>query len=123
VETSGLERALTAWRTLMGLLAQSRRALRRELMPFGVRPAQAWLIRLLGEAGDQGLKLNELSERMHVTSANVTRLMDHVEHDGYVQRQPDPEDRRVVRAVLTPKGRELLENGALHVVPYAGGAG
>lgn len=109
METSGSERALMVWRSLMRLFAQSRRALRRELRPFGVRPGQAWLIRLVGEAGDEGLKLNELSERMHVTSANVTRLMDHVEHDGYVQRRPDPEDRRVIRAVLTPKGRELLE--------------
>ncbi len=109
MEASGSDYALAAWRSLMRLLGRSRMALGRKLRPFGIRPGQAWLIRLVGEAGDEGLKLNELSKRMQVTSANITGLMDRVEHDGYVQRRPDPKDRRVVRAVLTPKGRELLE--------------
>ena len=29
--------------------------------------------------------------------------------DGYVQRLPDPDDRRIVRVALTDKGRQLYD--------------
>jgi len=54
-----------------------------------------------------GLTLGDISKRLLVTGGNITGVMDRLEKGGYVYRERDKEDRRVVRAKLTPKGMEL----------------
>ena len=49
----------------------------------------------------------ELAERLLVTKANVVGLIDRVSAAGWVERRPDPEDRRVNRLYLTSAGRKL----------------
>ena len=55
------------------------------------------------------LPLGEMAEDLAMTPRNVTGLVDHLERDGLVERVPDTEDRRSVRARLTPAGRERIE--------------
>lgn len=62
------------------------------------------------QAGGRGLALSELGERMLVTRANITGLIDRMERDGLVIREADPKDRRVYRARLTAKASNLLDN-------------
>jgi DNA-binding MarR family transcriptional regulator len=57
---------------------------------------------------DDGQTLAALSRRMLVTAGNLTGLVDRAERDGVVQRKSDPNDRRLSRVHLTPKGRELI---------------
>jgi DNA-binding MarR family transcriptional regulator len=64
------------------------------------------LFRLL-RCGD--LPLGELADDLAMTPRNVTGLVDHLERDGLVERVPDTEDRRSVRARLTAAGRERIE--------------
>lgn len=52
-----------------------------------------------------GLTMSALSKRMMVTGGNVTGITDQVEREGYVAREVDPDDRRVVRVRLTDAGR------------------
>jgi len=40
----------------------------------------------------------------------VTYVMDRLEKQGLVERRRSDQDRRVITAVLTPQGRELVEN-------------
>jgi DNA-binding MarR family transcriptional regulator len=56
------------------------------------------------------LPLGELAGDLVMTPRNVTGLVDHLERDGLVERVPDAEDRRSVRARLTPQGREIIES-------------
>jgi len=56
----------------------------------------------LGRA--KGLTLGEISERLMVTGGNITGVMDRLEKSGFVYRDRDNEDRRIIRAKLTPKG-------------------
>ncbi|MEC4814917.1 MAG: MarR family transcriptional regulator [Scytonema sp. PMC 1069.18] len=56
----------------------------------------------------KGLTPSECAERSGVTRATITGLVDGLEKDGLVQREPDPTDRRMLRLQLTPKGRNLL---------------
>ena len=56
----------------------------------------------LGRA--EGLTLGEIGERLMVTGGNITGVMDRLEKSGYVYRDRDKDDRRVIRAMLTPKG-------------------
>lgn len=51
----------------------------------------------------------ELADLSHVTRATMTGLVDTLERDGLVTREPDPTDRRMMSVALTEKGRTLLE--------------
>ena len=58
----------------------------------------------------KGIPLSELAERLLVTGGNITGIIDRLERDGYVFRERDKTDRRVVRALLTEKGFELYKS-------------
>jgi DNA-binding MarR family transcriptional regulator len=73
----------------------------------GLSEGRVQLLMRLKHGGD--CPLGELAEQLHVTARNVTGLMDHLERDGLVERVPDPNDRRSVRAHLTGQGEELIE--------------
>jgi DNA-binding MarR family transcriptional regulator len=51
----------------------------------------------------------ELAGMAHVTRATMTGLIDTLERDHLVKREPDPDDRRMMSVTLTAKGRTLLE--------------
>ncbi len=57
---------------------------------------------------DEGITQQELAERLLVTKGNVVGLIDRVSTAGWVERRPDPEDRRANRLYLTDAGRKLL---------------
>ncbi len=50
----------------------------------------------------------ELAEAAGVTRATMTGLIDTLERDGYVKREPDPVDRRQMSVLLTPRGEKFL---------------
>ena len=50
----------------------------------------------------------ELAEAAGVTRATMTGLIDTLERDGLVKREPDPDDRRMMSVLLTPKGEKFL---------------
>lgn len=52
-----------------------------------------------------GLRMNALSRYLMVTGGNVTGLTDQLADEGYVERVPDPDDRRSMIVRLTPAGR------------------
>lgn len=56
-----------------------------------------------------GIKVSELSSRMHVTSPSITQLVTSMEEQGLVTRTMDREDRRSVKVTLTPKGIEITD--------------
>jgi DNA-binding MarR family transcriptional regulator len=58
------------------------------------------------------LSLSECAMKMTCVRSNMTQLMDRLEADGLVRRVEDPEDRRAVRAVATPLGKERYAAGA-----------
>jgi DNA-binding MarR family transcriptional regulator len=49
-----------------------------------------------------------LAEMAGVARATMTGLIDTLERDGLVKREPDPVDRRMMFVHLTPAGQELL---------------
>jgi DNA-binding MarR family transcriptional regulator len=62
----------------------------------------------LYRAGD--CPLGDLATELETTPRNITGLVDHLERDGLVERIPDPQDRRSLRARLTPAGRQRIES-------------
>src|SRR5256886_11675075 len=62
----------------------------------------------LSAAPNHRLPLSELADHLDVSPRNVTGLIDHLEHDGLVQRIDDPDDRRLTYAQLTPTGGKRI---------------
>ncbi|HEY2157885.1 MAG TPA: MarR family transcriptional regulator [Isosphaeraceae bacterium] len=81
------------------------RRLSEGLAPHGITLAQYDVLMTLCH-GD-GIAQQELAGRLLVTKANVVGLIDRVAAAGWVERRPDPEDRRVNRLFLTDAGRKL----------------
>lgn len=69
------------------------------------------LIRLARSPGEQ-LRMTELAKDMTISTSGLTRLIDRVEAAGHVRREPCPNDRRGLLAVLTPEGRKLAAKAA-----------
>ncbi len=57
------------------------------------------------ERAPDGLAMGELSQALLVSNGNVTQLVQKLAAEGLVEVAPDPVDRRVSRARLTPEGR------------------
>ncbi len=84
------------------------------LAPYDLSLAKFNLLAiLLKYAPEHRLPMSEIGERMSVTCANITKLVDALEREGLVRRTNLPGDRRVVLAELTPKGTALME----HLMP------
>ena len=65
----------------------------------------------LAEAGEP-LTLSDLAARLSCVRSNITQLVDRLEADGLVRRVADPDDRRSIRAELTPLGAERQLSGS-----------
>lgn len=80
------------------------------LRPFGLTDAQYNVLSLLDSQAPNGwLTQMQLGEMLLVSRANITGLIDRLEGAGFVERQADPEDRRVCRITLTPAGRKITD--------------
>ena len=55
-----------------------------------------------------GQMLSDLAAEMHVTPPTITGLTDRLVKRDLLERKPDPNDRRVIRASLTPAGVRAL---------------
>jgi DNA-binding MarR family transcriptional regulator len=64
----------------------------------------------LARTDERGFTFIELSRLLLVTSGNLTGIVDRLERDKLVRREPAPDDRRVIRVKLTPKGRTLTDD-------------
>ncbi len=54
----------------------------------------------------------QLADTSLVTTGGITLRVDRLEKAGLVQRERDPDDRRVVYTRLTPAGRQAVEEAA-----------
>lgn len=52
----------------------------------------------------------ELADQSSCSRATMTGLVDSLEKDGFVQRTPDEDDRRVIRLAITPKGEDFMNS-------------
>ncbi|PDW04132.1 MarR family winged helix-turn-helix transcriptional regulator [Candidatus Viridilinea mediisalina] len=63
---------------------------------------------ILNYATTEGVPLSEISTRMLCDNSNLTGIVDRMISKGYVERRPDPQDRRVSLICLTSAGAEKL---------------
>jgi DNA-binding MarR family transcriptional regulator len=55
----------------------------------------------------EGTQVSELARRAQITKQSMADLVAHLERHGYVERVPDPGDRRAKLVRATARGREV----------------
>ncbi len=75
------------------------------LESLGLYRGQPPVLRALWE--QEGLTHGELAERLRITPATITKMLQRMEKTGFVQRRADPADQRVSRVYLTEAGRAV----------------
>lgn len=100
---------------LLGETARAWRfALDRRLAPLGMSRSQ-WLVLFHAGRNQQPLTQKELAQRAGVESPTLVGLLDRMEREGWIERRPDPTDRRCKTVCLTPKAhrvRDQIESAA-----------
>jgi len=79
---------------------------RNEICCHGVSVSQCYALEALYRNG--GLTMGQLSDYLYLDVSTVTRVIDQLKGLGYVERVPDTDDRRVVRAEITRGGRAIV---------------
>jgi DNA-binding MarR family transcriptional regulator len=71
----------------------------------GIRPAQSVALVPLATGG---LHASDLADRLGVSRQAVAQAVSALERNGYVTREPNPDDARAQIIELTPRGRQAL---------------
>jgi MarR family 2-MHQ and catechol resistance regulon transcriptional repressor len=72
----------------------------------GITPTQFGVLETLHHLGP--LCQGEISAKLLRSGGNITLVIDNLEKLGYVRRERDPEDRRLVRVSLTKEGEAFI---------------
>ena len=101
--------ALATWRAFLTAHARVTRRISADLARAGL-PELGWydLLWALYRSPGRHLRVNELAREVVLSPTAMSRFVDRVEAAGYVRREPDPDDRRALRIVITDEGVALL---------------
>jgi MarR family transcriptional regulator, transcriptional regulator for hemolysin len=83
-----------------------RRFNQRALLFLGLTRAQCKVLGYL--ARNEGVNQAGLADLLEIKPMTLVRQIDRMEEDGWIERRPDPADRRAHRLFLTEKARPLL---------------
>src|SRR5687768_12802194 len=76
-----------------------------------VRPSHGCVF---GNMRPHGVRLTDIAERARITKQSVGEIVTNLEELGYVERVPDPEDKRAKLVRLTKHGQEV-QDAALRI--------
>jgi DNA-binding MarR family transcriptional regulator len=79
------------------------------LHPFELTPASGLVLSMLADS-DTPLAPNVIADQLIISRATVTGLIDSLERREYVQRTPNPADRRSILVAITESGRETAKS-------------
>src|SRR5690606_26440298 len=75
--------------------------------PLGLTFARYEVLMLLAFSRTGALPITKVGERLLVHPTGITKLVDKLEAEQLVRREPNPDDRRGVLVRVTPAGRRL----------------
>ena len=84
----------------------ARRFNQRALLSLGLTRSQCRILGYL--ARHEGINQAGLADLLEIKPMTLVRQIDRMEEDGWIERHPDPADRRARRLMLTEKARPLL---------------
>lgn len=95
------------WERLSQCYQLTQKRCRDALRGTGLTQPQFLVLTQIAE--EEGIPLTRIGENMLVTGGNITGIVDRLEREGLVKRKRDREDRRIIRAYFTTKGKKLYE--------------
>ncbi len=57
---------------------------------------------------DGGLRMSDIADRLILSRGGTTKVIDRLEALGYVERSPDPQDRRATMVEISDAGRAAM---------------
>lgn len=84
---------------------------------LGVTLSELYALLALWDGGR--CSMSDLAERVDMSRAAITTLADRIEAAGYVERTPDPTDRRRVLLGITPKFEQSIAKHAGELSTHA----
>ncbi len=84
------------------------------VQPFDLTPSSGLVLGILADV-EAPLPPNQIAERLIISRASVTSLIDSLERRGYVRRLPHATDRRMLLIELTDAGRRVAHEFRLLV--------
>lgn len=108
--SSAPPRGYVAW--VAGLRNHQRylRLLSRLLAPLGLSVAQHEVLQAIGRG--EGLTQQELAQSLQVVKSNISGLLQRLEKQRLVSREPNPADARSKHLLLTDKGHRVLRRSS-----------
>ena len=106
-QKSNNEMALEIWKKLSKAYDSVRKSHTRQISKHKLTAPQFGVLEVLQESGS--MPLRRVSEELFVTGANITCVVDNLEKEDLVERIFSKEDRRVILADLTPKGKDAIK--------------
>lgn len=95
------------WHDILSLHARTQCELDRALGRHGLCASDFEVLDVLADGSCPSYRVQEISERVHLSQSALSRLIARLEKDGLVERGMCQEDRRGVKVCLTAKGRTL----------------
>lgn len=80
----------------------------RRAVKFGLTRAQWRATKMLNHR--EGLRQTELAELLEMEPIAVGRVIDRLQAAGFVERRPDPRDRRAWRLYVTEQARVIVDD-------------
>lgn len=102
------------WRAMLLAHSRSLRAIEADMAEADVIVLNWYDVLLELRGADGRLRMQELGERVVLSRARVSRLVDELEGEGLVKREPDPADGRATFAVITAAGTAAFRSAAPH---------
>jgi MarR family transcriptional regulator, organic hydroperoxide resistance regulator len=91
---------------LSKIVKSAKRSMRTEMEAVGLTVPQAMTLHAVAGAGGR-LSARDIGRECDMLASTTTGVIDRLEQHGYVQRERDESDRRVVWINLTPEGERV----------------
>lgn len=78
---------------------------KRRLQSYGLTPIQHLILEVLWAS--DGLSASDIGKKLVLDGATLSGVLERLAAGGWILKQADSEDKRVLRNYLTPKSKEL----------------
>lgn len=79
--------------------------LKKRLLTYGLTPIQHLILEALWH--EEGLSAGDIGKRLLLDAATLSGVLDRMNESGWIIKETDPEDKRILRIHLTKKSKGL----------------
>jgi MarR family 2-MHQ and catechol resistance regulon transcriptional repressor len=101
------EIALESWIKLQRASNSVFRNIRPSMVQYTLSTTQFAVLEVLLHLGPLSQKV--IGQKLLISSGNTVKVIDNLERDKLVSREPDPNDRRAYKVILTKEGERIIK--------------